>query len=161
MGSVIKIKELIKIRADFKNNLKTVVFTNGVFDIIHRGHVEYLEKAKSLGDLLIVGMNSDQSVKRIKGDKKPIVYQDDRAYVLSNLVMVDYVILFDEDTPFNLISEILPDVLVKGADWKVEDIVGKDLVEKEGGKVVTIEFLPDRSTTNIIGTIIERFCEKS
>ena len=155
MGKVVNIDEMKTIRESLHSQRKTVVFTNGVFDIIHRGHIEYLSKAKALGDVLIVGMNSDDSVRRIKGDKRPVVLQNDRAYVLSNLCPVDYVCLFTEDTPFQLISALLPDVLVKGADWKIENIVGKDVVEQSGGRVATIEYVPNRSTTNIIERILE------
>jgi D-beta-D-heptose 7-phosphate kinase/D-beta-D-heptose 1-phosphate adenosyltransferase len=158
MGQVITKEELNLIRQNLRNQNQKVVFTNGVFDIIHRGHVEYLLQAKSLADILIVGLNSDSSVKRIKGDKRPIVTETDRAVVLANLVMVDYVCLFGEDTPLNLISEIIPDILVKGADWNLDNIVGREIVEKNGGKVVTMEFLENRSSTNIIETIIERYC---
>jgi D-beta-D-heptose 7-phosphate kinase/D-beta-D-heptose 1-phosphate adenosyltransferase len=158
MGQIITKEELKLIRQTFRNQNQKVVFTNGVFDIIHRGHVEYLLKAKSLADILIVGLNSDSSVKRIKGDKRPIVPETDRAVVLANLAMVDYVCLFEEDTPLNLISGIIPDILVKGADWNLDNIVGREIVEKNGGKVVTIEFLENRSSTNIIETIIDRYC---
>jgi rfaE bifunctional protein nucleotidyltransferase chain/domain len=161
MGKVIAIEELKKIRADLRKQHKSVVFTNGVFDIIHRGHVEYLQKAKTLGDLLIVGLNSDMSVKRIKGDKRPIVGENDRAIVLSFFSVVDFVCLFEEDTPFNLISEIIPDILVKGADWDLDKIVGRDVVEKNGGKVATIEFVENRSSTNIIETVIDRYCKNN
>lgn len=139
---------------------KKIVFTNGVFDIIHRGHIEYLIKARALGDTLVVGLNTDSSVHRIKGDNRPIVSEVDRAFVLANISPVDYVCLFDEDTPLNLITAIVPDILVKGADWNVDAIVGKDVVEKAGGKVMTIEFIPDRSTTSIIDTILKRFGSK-
>jgi len=161
MGKVIAIAELKKIRADLRKQHKSVVFTNGVFDIIHRGHVEYLQKAKTLGHVLIDGVNTDKSVKRIKGYKRPIVGENDRAVVLSYLSVVDFVCLFDEDTPFNLISEIIPDILVKGADWDLDKIVGRDVVEKNGGKVTTIEFVENRSSTNIIETIIDRYCKNN
>jgi rfaE bifunctional protein nucleotidyltransferase chain/domain len=157
MGSVVTLGDLKKIRGALREQKKTVVFTNGVFDILHGGHVEYLNKSKALGDILIVGMNSDSSVRRIKGEKRPIVGEGDRSFVLSNLNAVDYICLFDEDTPLNLISAIVPDILVKGADWNVDAIVGKDVVERAGGKVMTIEFVPDRSTTSIIDRILERF----
>ncbi len=133
---------------------KKIVFTNGVFDIIHRGHVEYLNRARDLGDYLIVAINSDASVKRIKGEKRPIVSEADRAFVVSNLKCVDYACVFGEDTPYEVIKLLQPDVLVKGADWKVEDVVGKDIVETRGGKVATIEFVMGRSTTNIINKIL-------
>ena len=157
MGIVVTREELKAIRHTLRREKKTVVFTNGVFDIIHRGHIEYLLKARAAGDILIVGMNTDSSVHRIKGDKRPIVHQDDRAFVLSNFLPVDYVCLFDEDTPLALITDIVPDVLVKGADWNLDAIVGKDVVEGTGGKVATIEFVPNRSTTSIIDRILERF----
>lgn len=133
---------------------KKVVFTNGVFDILHRGHVEYLNRARELGDYLIVAVNSDSSVRRIKGEKRPVVSEADRAFVVSNLKCVDFVCVFGEDTPYEVIKSIQPDVLVKGADWKIENVVGKDIVEARGGKVVTIEYVMGRSTTNIINKIL-------
>ena len=157
MGKVLNIHELKSVRETLRRQNKKVVFTNGVFDIIHRGHIEYLTKAKSLGDVLVVGVNTDSSVHRIKGDKRPIVSEEDRAYIVANLSPVDYVCLFGEDTPSDLISTIVPDILVKGADWHINEIVGKDVVEKSGGKVMIIDFIPDRSTTSIIDLIIERF----
>lgn len=160
MGKVYVRQTMIEQRKSWKQQQKKTVFTNGVFDILHRGHVEYLSKARSLGDLLIVGMNTDASVKRIKGDLRPIVHQDDRAFVLSQLVCVDAVCLFEEDTPLELITSLLPDVLVKGADYSLDDIVGKDVVESSGGIVQTIEFVQDRSTSNIVETIVSRFGKK-
>lgn len=160
MGIVYSQSELSNVRKQWKDQHLSVVFTNGVFDILHRGHVEYLTKAKSLGDRLIVGMNSDASVKRIKGELRPIVREEDRAYILSQLACVDAVCLFDEDTPQNIITLLLPDVLVKGADYTRETIVGRDVVERSGGKVQTIEFVPDRSTSNIVETIVSRFGKK-
>jgi rfaE bifunctional protein nucleotidyltransferase chain/domain len=157
MGKVLSIPELKSFRESLREQKKIIVFTNGVFDIIHRGHVEYLAKSKALGDVLIVGINTDASVRRIKGDKRPVVSEGDRAFVVANLLPVDFVCLFDEDTPLNLISAIVPDILVKGADWKVDDIVGKEVVKKAGGKVITIDFIPDRSTTSIIDRVLERF----
>lgn len=141
-----------------KNNGKRIVFTNGVFDIIHRGHVEYLLAAKKLGDILIVGLNSDFSVKNIKGDKRPIVNQQNRAYVLSNLIPVDYVVIFEEDTPYNLIKQIVPDILVKGSDWKEDEIIGSDIVTAGGGKVTRIDFVENNSSTGIIERIIQLYC---
>ncbi|CUS76415.1 rfaE bifunctional protein, domain II [Candidatus Kryptonium thompsonii] len=158
MGKVVNINEIVQIVKELKSEGKKVVFTNGCFDILHRGHVEYLAKAKELGDVLIVGLNSDSSVKQIKGDGRPIVSQEDRAFILSNLAFVDYVVIFDEPTPYELISKIIPDVLVKGNDWAIEDVVGRDIVEANGGRVVLVELTPNRSTTNIIKTILERFC---
>jgi D-glycero-beta-D-manno-heptose 1-phosphate adenylyltransferase len=157
MSSSTSLSEIKAIRAKLKASNKKVVFTNGVFDLIHSGHVDYLSKAKKLGDVLIVGLNSDDSVKRIKGVKRPILKQEERAYILSNLKPVDYVIFFNEDTPEKLISELVPDVLVKGADWSVEKIVGKDIVEKNSGKVMNIEFVNDQSTSKIIDLIVQRY----
>ncbi len=129
---------------------KKVVFTNGVFDLLHRGHVEYLTKAKSFGDLLIVGLNSDISVRRIKGPKRPIQSQADRAAILLALRAVDYVVLFSEDTPERLISIVRPDILVKGADYKFDEIVGAQFVRSYGGKVKRVRLTSGRSTTSII-----------
>ncbi len=138
---------------------KKVVFTNGCFDIIHAGHVKYLEKAKRLGDILVVGLNTDRSVRKIKGKGRPIVGQNDRATVLAAIDMVDYVVLFDEPTPIRLIEAIRPDVLVKGADWKRGQIVGEDFVKSHGGKVRRITLLKGRSTTDLIKKIA-RLCKK-
>src|SRR3989344_5252146 len=134
---------------------KTVVFTNGCFDIIHAGHVRYLNKAKSLGDVLVVGLNSDSSVKNIKGEKRPIVPQRERAEVLSGLEAVDYVVFFNEPTPIRLIKAVLPDILVKGADWASHAIVGADVVKAAGGKIARVKLVKGRSTTNIIKKILE------
>ena len=157
MNEPVSLDELKKIRQKLKTENQKVVFTNGVFDLIHSGHVDYLVKAKQMGNVLIVGMNSDASVKRIKGDKRPILKEDERAFIISNIKPVDYVILFDEDTPEKLINEIVPDVLVKGADWPVEKIVGKDVVEKNGGEVKTIDIVNHQSTTKIIELISKRY----
>ena len=132
------------------NQGKKIVFTNGCFDILHRGHVAYLNQAKHLGDLLIVGLNSDKSVKRLKGNSRPINNELDRKYVLENLKSVDLVVIFEEDTPLELISNILPEVLVKGGDWEINQIVGSDIVIKNGGKVLSLDFIEGHSTTNII-----------
>ncbi|MDI6738851.1 MAG: D-glycero-beta-D-manno-heptose 1-phosphate adenylyltransferase [Candidatus Edwardsbacteria bacterium] len=145
------------IRKQAKEAGKSVVFTNGVFDLLHRGHVEYLQKARALGDMLILGLNSDASVRRIKGDKRPLCSQGDRAAVLSALECVDHIVLFDEDTPQKLTEFLVPDILVKGADYNVEQIVGADIVIKNGGKVVPIELTPGKSTTDLIKTIVERY----
>lgn len=151
---VFSVQELSVIVRKLQGDGKKIVFTNGVFDILHRGHVQYLNQARELGDLLVVAVNSDESVKRIKGEKRPVVPEGDRAFVISNLKSVDYVCVFGEDTPYETIKSIQPDVLVKGADWKIEDVVGKDIVEARGGKVVTIDYMEGRSTTNIINRII-------
>ena len=134
----------------WKEEGKKIVFTNGCFDIIHAGHVDYLEKAKALGDVLVVGLNSDNSIRRIKGPERPINIQEHRKKVLEALKPVDLVIIFDEDTPERLIKEIKPDVLVKGGDWKIENIVGADFVKSYGGEVKTIDFVYNISTTKII-----------
>ena len=157
MTSLVSLKELKAIRQKLKDGNKKVVFTNGVFDLIHSGHVDYLVKAKALGDVLIVGLNSDKSVKKIKGDKRPILKQDERSFILANLKPVDYVILFDEDTPENLIKELVPDILVKGGDWTVDKIVGNDIVIKNGGEVKSIEFVNPQSTSKIIDIILKRY----
>jgi D-beta-D-heptose 7-phosphate kinase/D-beta-D-heptose 1-phosphate adenosyltransferase len=127
-----------------------VVFTNGCFDVLHRGHVEYLESARGLGDLLVVGLNTDDSVRRLKGPSRPVNPEDDRAYVLAGLAAVDYVTFFAEDTPRDLIVALLPDVLVKGGDYRKEDIVGGAEVEAAGGEVVVAPLVPGRSTTAIL-----------
>lgn len=157
MGKVVKKDDLIKLRKDWKSSNKKVVFTNGCFDIIHRGHIEYLNKAKALGDVLVVGVNSDYSVRRIKGEKRPVVPENDRAFIVANLTPVDYTCIFDDDTPLNLIQAIVPDILVKGADWDINDVVGKDIVMQAGGKVMTIEFVPNQSTSSIIEHILQRY----
>ncbi|MBR5603409.1 MAG: D-glycero-beta-D-manno-heptose 1-phosphate adenylyltransferase [Bacteroidales bacterium] len=134
----------------WRNEGKTIVFSNGCFDILHRGHVEYLSKAADLGDILIIGLNTDASVKRIKGPSRPVNDEKARAVVLAALEFVDAVIFFEEDTPYNLIKNVQPDVLVKGKDYKAEDIVGYDIVVGKGGRVETIELVEGFSTTNTI-----------
>ena len=158
MNGVKSLSEIKSLRKKFKEQKKKVVFTNGVFDLIHAGHVDYLTKAKALGDILIVGMNTDDSVRRIKGDKRPILNQDERAFLISSLKPVDYVTLFNEDTPKEIIDEIIPDILVKGADWSIDNIVGRKTVEKHGGEVKTIEFVNDQSTSKIIESIKNKYC---
>lgn len=146
---------LIQIIDELKTQGKKIVFTNGCFDIIHAGHLDYLTKAKQLGDYLIIGLNSDDSVSKLKGPSRPINNQEDRAAVLSGLKPVDFVVLFEEQTPFNLINSIKPDILVKGGDYTIENIVGSDIVENNGGKVIVIPFVKGKSTTNIIEKIKE------
>jgi len=153
-ASIFLREELAEIIHKLQSSGKKIVFTNGVFDILHKGHVDYLNRAKSLGDALVVAVNSDVSVKRIKGEKRPIVSENERACVVANLKSVDYVCIFCEDTPYETIKLIQPDVLVKGADWKVDDVIGKDIVEARGGKVVMIEYLDGKSTTDIINRIL-------
>lgn len=153
MGDVVNKEQLVSACARLRGEGKRIVFTNGCFDLLHLGHVDYLKKAKSLGDILVVGLNDDASVHRLKGPPRPIMPQADRAAVVAALASVDFTCLFAEDTPLELIRAVQPDVLVKGADWAVDAVVGKDLVEARGGTVTTIEFLPNRSTTGIITKI--------
>ena len=157
MSNIKSRKEIKEIRAKLKQEGKKVVFTNGCFDLIHSGHVNYLVKAREMGDVLILALNTDSSVKRIKGDKRPILKQDERAFIVSNLKPVDYVTFFEEDTPEEIINDLIPDVLVKGADWAMDKIVGREVVAANGGEVKTIEFVNDQSTSNIIKIIKERF----
>lgn len=159
MSEVKTLTEIVEIRNYLKNQNKKVVFTNGVFDILHAGHVDYLIKSKLLGDILIVGVNSDSSVKRIKGDLRPVVPQNERAFIVSSLKAVDYVVIFEEDTPYETIKKIIPDILVKGADWEKDKIVGADIVEANGGTVETIGFINQTSTTNIIRTVLDKYRE--
>jgi rfaE bifunctional protein nucleotidyltransferase chain/domain len=154
---IVTLDQIIDIRRKLKSENKKVVFTNGCFDILHSGHIDYLSKSKKLGDILIVGVNSDSSIRRIKGDKRPIINEVDRAFILSNLKPVDYVVLFDEDTPAEIINQIIPDILVKGADWEIAKIIGRDVVEKNGGEVKTITFVNDISTSKIIEIILKRY----
>lgn len=135
---------------------KKVVFTNGCFDLLHPGHIRYLEKARAEGDLLVVALNSDSSVQRIKGRGRPILSEDQRCEVLAALECVDYVTVFSEETPFEIIEELLPNVLAKGGDWPLDKIVGRETVERHGGKVVSISFEQGFSTTNIIERISRR-----
>ena len=132
---------------------KKIVFTNGCFDILHLGHIDYLSKAAEFGDVLIVGLNSDDSVRTIKGINRPINDENSRATILSSLGFISAVILFDEDTPYNLIKFVQPDVLIKGSDYKPEDIVGYDIVKAKGGEIETIDFLHGYSTSSIIDKI--------
>lgn len=151
--------ELAIWRKEMKDSLKTLVFTNGVFDILHTGHTTYLMGARNLGDALIIGLNSDASVRRIKGEKRPIVPEFDRALLLASLKSTDAVVIFDEDTPLELISLIIPDVLIKGSDYLKENIVGREVVESNGGKVLTLKLVEGRSTTNVVETILNRYSE--
>ena len=131
----------------------TIVFTNGVFDLLHPGHVRYLQQARALGDALIVGVNSDRSVRTIKGPTRPITSEDERAELIAALACVDAAVVFDEDTPWQLIAALQPDVLVKGADWAEDAIVGRDIVEARGGRVVRVPIEPGYATTSIIDRI--------
>ena len=160
MGSFISREALVHLRPTWRSGRRRVVFTNGCFDILHRGHLDYLTKAKALGDLLVVGINTDASVRRIKDAGRPIVAEEDRAVMVAGLSPVDYTCLFDEDTPLALITALVPDILVKGADWSIDDVVGKDVVEQAGGTVQTITFLPNHSTSGIIKKILEHYRNK-
>ena len=153
LGKIINRSDLYEAVKKWRVEEKVIVFTNGCFDIIHRGHVEYLCKAKSLGDVLILGLNSDQSVKKLKGEGRPFVSEKDRAYILSQLVPVDVVSVFEEETPLNLIKLVVPDVLVKGGDYTHDTIVGSNEVEESGGTVVAIPLVQGRSTTGLIEKI--------
>ena len=133
---------------------RKVVFTNGCFDLLHVGHIRYLKEAKACGDLLVVGLNSDDSVKRLKGETRPVQCEEDRAEILSSLEAVDYVTIFSEDTPKQLIEEVAPDVLVKGGDWSIDKIVGSDFVLARGGEVKSLSFVQGRSTSSIIDQVI-------
>lgn len=145
--------ELLPILESVRREGKKIVFTNGCFDILHRGHVEYLARARALGDILVVGLNSDSSVKRIKGKGRPVFPERDRAAVLAGLASVDFVVTFDEDTPLRLIEELRPHVLAKGGDWPEEDIVGASEVKSWGGRVVSVAYLEGYSTSRIIEAI--------
>ncbi len=150
MKTLLSLEEFLEIRKKLKAEGQKLVFTNGCFDIIHRGHVDYLNRAKALGDYLVVALNSDESVRKLKGEGRPINKLEDRAFIIANLKAVDFVVSFDKDTPFEIISAIIPDVLVKGGDWSIENIVGRDVVEANGGKVYSLPYVENYSTTNII-----------
>ena len=150
-----KIKELKKIVATLRRQGKKIVFTNGCFDILHWGHAMYLEKAKAKGDRLIVALNSDSSVKRLKGSSRPIVKVNDRAKLIAALESVDYVTVFGEDTPLKTIKALKPDIMVKGSDWKKNNIVGSCILSGYGGRVSTIKIAKGRSTTNLINQIVK------
>jgi rfaE bifunctional protein nucleotidyltransferase chain/domain len=130
-----------------------IVFTNGVFDLLHPGHLRYLQQSRALGDALVVGVNSDRSVRAIKGKNRPVIPENERAEILAALSCVDIVVVFDEDTPYTLIARLQPDVLVKGADWPEDGMIGRDIVEGRGGRVVRVPFEAGYSTTNIIEKI--------
>ncbi|MDP2689644.1 MAG: D-glycero-beta-D-manno-heptose 1-phosphate adenylyltransferase [Deltaproteobacteria bacterium] len=154
MDKVISLKRLAEEAVKLRKKGKKIVFTNGCFDIIHAGHVRYLKKARSLGDVLVVGLNSDSSVRKIKGETRPIVPQKERAEVLSALEPVDRIVIFSDPTPRRLIEALRPDVLAKGADWAARDIVGAGTVRKAGGRVARITLAKGKSTTNIIKKIL-------
>lgn len=156
-NKILTVKELQPVLAILRATGKKVVFTNGCFDLMHTGHTRYLAKAKSLGDILIVAVNSDASVRGIKGEKRPITSETDRMEVLAALDSVDYVVLFHEPDPGRIIAELQPDVLVKGGDWPIEKIVGRDTVEARGGKVLSVGYIEGASTTGIIEKIVNKY----
>ena len=152
-----KREELLRIIKDLKAKGKRIIFTNGCFDLLHVGHIRYLEEAKTLGDILIVGVNSDTSVQKLKGPKRPVLPVEERTEILSGLGCVDYITVFDELDPLALITSLQPNVLVKGGDWTKEQTIGKEVVERSGGEVVIIPFVQGASTSSIIETILKRY----
>lgn len=149
------VTELIPLLSILRATGKQIVFTNGCFDLLHPGHTRYLSIAKSLGDVLVIAINSDSSIRTIKGDKRPINKQKDRAETLSALESVDFVTIFDEPDPYKVISALQPDVLVKGGDWPIEKIIGRDVVQARGGRVVNVPYVEGASTTGIIEKILK------
>lgn len=160
MKKIMTLEELRQARESAREAGKRFVFTNGCFDILHRGHVEILRAARSLGDQLAVGLNSDASVRRLKGRRRPIIGEDDRAAIVAALETVDFVTLFDEDTPERVISVLRPDVLVKGSDYAIEEIVGRREVEESGGEVVRVPLRGGYSTESLLRSIAERYRDK-
>lgn len=154
---ILALEDLVTRLGKVRKSGRKIVFTNGCFDIMHVGHVRYLADAGSEGDLLVVGLNSDASVRIIKGDKRPIVRQNHRAEVLASLGCVDFIVIFDEPDPLKLIQTLKPDVLVKGEDWTEDAIVGAESVKSQGGKIVRISFVEESSTTAIIEKILQRY----
>ncbi len=156
-GKILERQAMAKVSAEIQARGKSLVFTNGCFDILHAGHVSYLIKAKSLGDYLVLGLNSDSSVSGIKGPERPLVPENQRALVLAALECIDYIVFFDEPTPLELIEAVKPHVLVKGADYEEKDIVGADFVKQNNGTVERIEFTHNISTTDIINKILAAY----
>ncbi len=154
-------KELLRIIKDLRAKGKRIVFTNGCFDLLHIGHIRYLEEAKALGDVLVVGVNSDSSVRKLKGPQRPILPEEERTEILSGLGCVDYITLFDEIDPLKLITSLQPNVLVKGGDWTKEQTVGREVVERSGGEVVILPFVQGASTSNLIETILKKYEKKT
>ena len=157
MGEVVSLEEAVKVREKLRAQGKTIVLTNGHFDILHVGHVDCLQRAKALGDVLIVGLNSDASTRLLKGQKRPIVPQEERAQLLAALQCVDYVIIFEERTAERLLAALKPEVYVKGGDWAVEDLPEAKVIAECGVRVEILPQTPGRSTTDIIGTILTRY----
>jgi len=157
MGVILPLAQLQVEREQLRLAGKTLVFTNGCFDLIHAGHVRYLQEAGALGDALAVAVNSDRTVRELKGDGRPILLETERAEVLAALGCVDYVVIFDDLTPQKVIASLLPDVLVKGGDWRVEQIVGREEVEAAGGQVISLPYVEGASTSEIIHRIVSRY----
>ena len=157
MEKVLPLEGLLEKVSELRQRRQKIVFTNGCFDILHPGHVSYLQKARQLGDTLIVGINSDHSVKQLKGELRPILTQEERCQLLSGLESVNFITIFNESTPRELIRTLLPDVLVKGGDWGVEEIVGREAVETAGGRVVSLPFEIGHSSSGIIERILRRY----
>ena len=154
-NKIVSAEKATEIISNWRNKDGKVVFTNGCFDLLHLGHIEYLSKAASLGDFLVIGLNADTSVRRLKGSSRPINDEKSRAFVLASLGFVSLIVLFSEDTPYELIKILQPDVLIKGADYQPEQIVGYDIVKARGGEVLTIEFIPGYSTSAIEKRILD------
>ena len=146
-------EEIVSVSRSWKNEGKKIVFTNGCFDLVHSAHITVLAKSAELGDKLIVGLNSDESIKKIKGPKRPIIKEDSRAILLASLSFIDAVVLFSEETPYTLISQLFPDILAKGGDYKESEIAGSNIVRENGGEVIIIPFIDGFSSTNIIKKI--------
>jgi rfaE bifunctional protein nucleotidyltransferase chain/domain len=158
MGEIVSLEEALTVRVKLQTEGKTVVFTNGHFDLLHLGHVDYLQRARELGDALVVGLNSDASTRALKGKKRPIVPQGERARMLAALASIDYVILFEETTANSLVEALKPDLYVKGGDWgKNRTLPEAEVVASYGGRVRILPYLPEHSTTRLIDTIVERF----
>ena len=157
---IIKLKKLAKLLARLRRQGKRVVFTNGCFDLLHVGHVRYLNEARQKGDVLVVAVNTDRSVRKIKGDSRPIIPQAERAEILSALAAVDFVTYFDEGTPFEIINELKPGILVKGADYRARDIVGNDFIKRTGGKLYRIPLARNYSTSRIVQDVVDKYGTK-
>lgn len=155
MGKVISLNQLQQERENLRSENKTVVFTNGCFDLLHPGHTRYMQMARDLGDVLIVALNSDRAVQSLKGNSRPILKENERAEVMAALACVDYVMIFDDISPCETIAALLPDILVKGGDWGVNEIIGREEVEAAGGKVMSLPFVEGVSTTEIIERILK------
>ncbi len=156
VSGLLTLQEAAELRREARREGKRLVFTNGCFDVIHRGHVVLLRQASCLGDFLILGLNSDRSVRRLKGEGRPFVSQEDRAEILASIRWVDGIVIFEEETPYQLIGELRPDILVKGGDYEAGDVVGRDIVEGDGGRVVIIPFLPGYSTSDFIRLVVQK-----